>query len=658
MDTRSTQAKQVCKYESLKAMNSNTAKFASWIVCIRKPEAKPVSFTTRDNKKQEGSRFQCVLTSGDEKEYCLGVVPFQWKNRDAGYDAARQFTEGSIWQISTPAFDPKVKMDQISTPVKQQVLMCPPTKFVKLDSPDSNEAKKKAWPSGNVHVVLNMQQTIDQLRQVRFSSASGYGSKLPNEPTKSMDICGKFVELGELVTRKKQSDGSDLQVADLTLADDSGVNFKIAVWTQEAYDKFTGIGKGVGISLLNCSATKDKTSNEFKINVWPKVVVLEGGSRAEQLTQLSTEAVSANRVATAKFTGSSTAMDVTGKEAVPVSATALLSIPDNASGFPSETVWQLNRATIEAPTLLEDITTKNGDRLWVQVNIHDWTGCTTVYVTDRAAPALYGCDSAEEVLTKAREGTLQVSLTRFNMRGLLRLEDETMRKYVVELSPSPKSFSISSSALRGTRGLAPVVDSVAQAAPADRVLSSPMQGMCLLADGSDEGQADKHLVPCFRAYLLVTGTEGTEMKPLIDGISNMQEQEYIVTSKNVKCLLSDKCPSAFDLQCYCDWSSSLNYRLDKETAIVCISDLKPIDEDRFVAIVEHVEKVSKAELDDVRRSMTMEWKTALTQAGSASLDSCMSPAKADFFQNPPRKVQRVSSDPQSPIRSLSPLSEG
>lgn len=281
--TRS-KGKEVCKYESLKAMNINTAKFASWIVMVRKPEAKPVTFN-RDGKEQKGSRFQCVLTSNNEEEYCLGVVPFQWKNRDAGFDAMRKFTEGSIWQISTPAFEQKVKLDQISTPVKQQVLMCPPTTFIQLESHDDDEAKKSAWPSGNVRVMLNMQQTITQLKQVRFSSsASGYGSRKDMEPTKAMDVCGKFVELGELVTRKKQSDGSDLQVADLTLGDDSGVNFKLAVWSQETFDKFKNIRVGAGVSILNCSATKDKGSNEFKINLWPKVIVLEGGERAQELT--------------------------------------------------------------------------------------------------------------------------------------------------------------------------------------------------------------------------------------------------------------------------------------------------------------------------------------------------------------------------------------
>ena len=440
-------------------------------------------------------------------------------------------------------------------------------------------------------------------------------------------------------------------MADLTLADDSGVNFKVAVWTQEAYDKFKDIPIGVGISILNCSANKDKTSNEFKVNLWPKIVVLEGGSRAEQLTNLSGEAVSANRIATAQFTGSSSAMDVTGKEAVPVSTTALLAIPDDVLGFPLEIVFQLNRATVTAPTLEQDITTKSGERLWVPVKIHDWTGCATLYLTDQAAPALYGCESAQEVLTKAREGNLQVSLTRFNMRGLLRVEEGTMRKYIVELVPSPKSFSISSAALRVTRGLAPVLDNVAQAAPADRVVSNPMMGMCLVADKSNGDQSEHDLVPCFRAYLLVTGTERAEMKPLLPGIQDLESQQYILTSKNVKCLLSNGSTENFDLQCYCDWASSLNYRLDNETAIARISDLKQSDDGRRVASVEHIDKISKPDIDAVQQAMSVEWKTVLTRTGSESVDSYMSPERPDFFENPPRKVWRVGSEPQSLARS-------
>ena len=64
--------------------------------------------------------------------------------------------------------------------------------------------------------------------------------------------------------------------------------------------------------------------------------------------------------------------------------------------------------------------------------------------------------------------------------------------------------------------------------------------------------------------------------------------------------------------------------------------------------MEHIDKVFEAELDAVRQAMTVEWKTALTQAGSESIDSHMSPTQPDFFANPRRQVTRLRSDPQSP----------
>ena len=155
MATRRSASKKVAKYESLKNLNHNNAKFAHWLVCVRKPEAVPVQFTnSRSSQQEKGSRFQCVLTSGIEEEYCIGVIGFQWKNhwqvcnRNVGCNALSKFTDGSIWQMSTPAFDDKQKMEWISTPVKQVVLMCSPTEFKLLDGHEEDEAKKRRGRPG------------------------------------------------------------------------------------------------------------------------------------------------------------------------------------------------------------------------------------------------------------------------------------------------------------------------------------------------------------------------------------------------------------------------------------------------------------------------------------------------------------------------------
>ena len=149
MATRRSASKKVAKYESLKNLNHNNAKFAHWLVCVRKPESVPVQFTdSRSSQQEKGSRFQCVLTSSIKEEYCIGVIGFQWKDRNAGFDALSKFTDGSIWQMSTPAFDDKQKMEWISTPVKQVVLMCSPTEFKLLDGHEEDEAKKRRGRPG------------------------------------------------------------------------------------------------------------------------------------------------------------------------------------------------------------------------------------------------------------------------------------------------------------------------------------------------------------------------------------------------------------------------------------------------------------------------------------------------------------------------------
>ena len=84
------------------------------------------------------------------------------------------------------------------------------------------------------------------------------------------------------------------------------------------------------------------------------------------------------------------------------------------------------------------------------------------------------------------------------------------------------------------------------------------------------------------------------------------------------------------------------------TTFARIRDLKQSDEGRRVASVEHIDKISKPDIDAVQQAMSVEWKTALTRAGSESVDSYMSPKRADFFERPLRKVRRVTSDPQSP----------
>ena len=487
---------------------------------------------------------------------------------------------------------------------------------------------------------LSLAQTIESLKHVRFPLSAG--EKIPS---KAMDVCGKLVELSELKLRKKRG-GEDVLVADMVLGDDSGVTFTCAVWEQSTYDRLKDVPKGSGLSLISCNAYRDPQSQTFKINCWPSVFVVLGGEQAETLTAIPDDVVAQSRMATSAYTPMLAPIDVTDKDAVPTCAAALAAIPRDATDFPTETVFQLNRGAVQAPIREDEITTKNGGHLWVPVTVRDWTGSVVVYVQDQAGPVLYGCATAGEVLEKAKAGTLKAEGCRFNMRGMVRIDDGQVRIIVSQMSPSPKKFRISRAAMLTTKGMATVGSGAAQVAPVERVRSDPMQGLCVL---SDRLVGEPELIPCRNIYLLVTGSEGTGLDAMHPDVTDLEEQAYRVTSQNVKCLLNEDADMRIDLTCYCDFHNMLTYRLDQDSALVSITEVTG-KEGRLEAAVEFIDKVSSQELEEVKRSMTLEWQTALTNIGSNTDDSFETPVKKRYWTEPPRKVRRVHSDPASPKR--------
>ena len=315
--TRS-QAKTVVKYETLANLNNNTGKHTSWLVRIKSPQVQPVAFMARGEKVQ-GHRFQCVLTSTNEKEYMFGVVPFDFGNRSAAQEAMRQFAEESVWEISNPAFDLKAKNEYISTPLKTVLLLKNPTKTTRLEDPGDAKGVMDAWPSGSVHVPLSLNATIKTLKKIRFQPA--FGSE--KEPSQALDICGKLSELGELKLFRRK-DGSPIQVADLTLVDDSSGSFSVTVWGKDTYNRLKNVATGEGISLISCTAVRDQTTREFKVNIWPTVHVILGGDRAGALTQLPATVVQNFTPATAGvIPAASVPIDVNGVNAMPTCTAAL-----------------------------------------------------------------------------------------------------------------------------------------------------------------------------------------------------------------------------------------------------------------------------------------------------------------------------------------------
>ena len=134
--------------------------------------------------------------------------------------------------------------------------------------------------------------------------------------------------------------------------------------------------------------------------------------------------------------------------------------------------------------------------------------------------------------------------------------------------------------------------------------------------------------------------------------SGDEEEAYCVTSPKAKCLLDELEETWVDLKGYCDMTNMLEFRLEKESAVVMVSSMESED-GRLTASVGSMRKVEPHALAQQKALLAIEWKTALTDLGADVLDFASSPARPDYWeeQRPARKARRVLSDAQSPAKA-------
>ena len=633
--TRSATTRNHGKFEPLRNIdNRTTGRHASWVVKVLSPKVVEYSFHSK-GEQVLAKKFRCVLTSSNPQEYMYGSIPFDFKNRNAAEEALKKFTDGSVWEISSPAFDHKYSRLYVGCPKKAVLLLLAPTVMRAIEEPGDSVPLQAVWPNLTVHPPCNLQDTVKMLKMIRQASTT-------------LDVCGKFMELSEQkeTTDKKQN---KLMVAELVLVDDSHHSFRVSIWG-DAYDLLKDVSSGEGISLVGLSAMKEPRDDGFKVNAWSNSLhVILGGDRADSLTQMAASSTNEFVPPTSTFTPQIEAVEVQG-EALHSCAAALAEVPNDMS-FLNDKKFQLNRCLIEAPISRGAITTEKGD-LYIRATLHDWSGSVEVEVVEDACVQLFGCTTKSQVLAACDDGTLSTQLKRVNVRGVLRQDTKgKVRKFVAQIKVSPESYTVSCRAMRSALGLAQPVAGVVLAAPITRVAQNPMHGLTVRVD--TRGSAETQLLGAHRVLFLVQGTT----KSSLDRVSAKDDPDaFCVTSPKAKCLLAEGLMAEeayLDLRGYCDMNTMLDFRLDKETAIVMVSSLES-EGGRRAAAVEWVRKIEPHSVSQIRALLDIEWKTALTDLGTDVLDSQMSPARPEYWESdgqpPARKARRVDSDAKSPSR--------
>jgi len=411
---------------------------------------------------------------------------------------------------------------------------------------------------------------------------------------------------------------------------------ELSAWDQ-AYDQVGPSSLGQGITIVGCSAQRE--GEQVKLSLWDSAHVLKGGPIAQSLTRWDHSQGAERKRLTAVFAPSGSLLPAESC-AVPTCAAALA----NAAKLTSERVFQINRCIIDVPTREDQMFTQDGKRLYSTCRLRDWSGSVDVDLVSEAMLPMYGLSSHEQVVQALADQSLTVNLSRFNARGVLRpnagqgqklfaSQEGGMKAIIGLVQESPLTAVVSSKAMRDMLGLATVSGDIVLPAPASRV--HDFGGLALET-------SQKTYISAHRVLLLVQGTTPSKLDAIGDQNQPLAVQSFRVSSLKTQCLLSEN-EVFVNLYGYCAFDTMLQYRVDKDTALVLASavDVDPTTQVKTFT-VEHITKVQ--DLGSLKQSLETEWRTVLEEAIADASDSYSSPQKVEYWDREAKRLKRMISE--------------
>ena len=608
--------------ETLKNMNLETAKHAQWVVRVLAPKLIRYSFQAKQ-KTVQAEKFQCLLVSTIPTQFMIGSVPFNFAAPQAGRQAFQKFRAGLCFRVQQPEFDGRMKAEYISTSIKKALLLTNPATVTAVPPTATDMLKDVA---DHVDVGMSLTNVLGRLNKMYWPQTQTLSGG--TRQTQLLNLCGKVNSISS--AKQVIVAGRTRKVSAMELADQEGSLVEVHVW-DEAHEQLEGVNEGEGITIVGCSAQREANSELVKLNLWDSGYVLKSGPKAQALSSWNPREQSLTKLTTV-FTPSNPLLP-TDCESLPTCAAALANPPK----LSEDRVIQVNRCLIDIPTREEQMFTQDGKRLYSSCRLRDWSGAVDVDLVSEAMLTLYGCKTQEEVREALATRALKVKLSRVNARGILRPTDTGSKTLIGQIEESPLDAPVSAKAMRAMLGLSEVSGEVVLAAPAGRV--QDLSGLAL--ESSDRG-----FLPAHRVLLLVKGTTSSTLEPIGQTGQSLTAQSFRVASKEARCLLSDS-EVYVNLYGYCDFSSMLQHRLDKDTALVLASALEVApDTQEKTFTVEHMVKVQDA--DKLKTSLDIEWKIVLLSEANEEREQYASPTKAEYWNRDVKKLKRIVSEPLEP----------
>ena len=152
--------------DSLMNLNERSAKYSVWVVRVVNGRVLHYKFTAR-GETVEATKFICHLVGEKATEYVSGIVPFDFKKKDAAQKAMTQYPDGQVLIIRTPAFDTRSTAKWLGCSKKIAIVLQHPTVIKMVNPPDplANLPAMHPEPIQTLGAIIKLKET----RNVDFS---------------------------------------------------------------------------------------------------------------------------------------------------------------------------------------------------------------------------------------------------------------------------------------------------------------------------------------------------------------------------------------------------------------------------------------------------------------------------------------------------------
>ena len=546
------------------SLNSSSAKYSQWLARVVHGRIIPYTFQSR-GETINATKFEVTLVGKKPDEYVQGLVRFDFKNKEKPQKAAAKFEDMTVWKVRKPSIQ-SGKSQWNGAPNKNIVVLDHPSEFQPVLA-STAEAK---IPSEYVSPPMRLKEVL---------AMTEHGSL-------SVDIA--LVATKVEPTRTESVRGTPTKVRSLTVRDETA-EANVSVWGKATsfFDgkegkAFLAFGIGVSVNPPEVSMSVRESTAIFFSPTSP---------RLEELQALK------NDTTLQRVTSRATGKQLVCEGEVRLACCAFL---DNWEGDNDvDMPYQLMGALLNPST--SEVLTQDGARLFQPISLHDPTGSASAALIETPVLQFYGLESKESVVQKAAANELETASCRWNVRGVRRKGEF----FVTELLASPWEQTPSAEGRKLTEVAAqcgPFRDG-AFAAPASGIVTHGFANLAIET-------AAKSILRPHRVLLLIQGTQKSTLEK-----ASADPDARVVCSENVKCLLSSE-NTKVNIRGYAKEMDLLDFKLDKDSAVVTVSNVLKSENSKTWLVIETLSKISADKVTPVAKALLAEFEMAAAPRGA------------------------------------------